>query len=267
LQYKHLEMHVISMKTWNVLLVIIISSSSGIHSFAQISDSAKKVYHLSGTALVTNNGISFIPTFSLGKPATIVTLSMGDKRLSFDPEFRFSLEGKPWAILLWGRYKVANNERFKLTAGSHLGLSYNYPNVIINGISTDITQVKRYLATELVPNYFFNKKLSVGIYYLYSHGLDIGTTNNTHFITLNTNISNIALNKDFYFNFKPQVYYLKMDQQDGYFTSATITLLKNHCPLSIAGIVNQKISTNIATKDFVWNVSLNYSFNHNYIRK
>jgi hypothetical protein len=238
-----------------------------LNSFAQNNDSTKKVYHFSGNALVTNNGISFIPTFSLGKPATIVTLSMGDKRLSFDPEFRFSLEGKPWAILLWARYKITNTDKFKFTAGTHLGLSYNYPTVIINGVSTDITQVKRYLATELVPNYFFTKNLSIGIYYLYSHGLDIGTTNNTHFITLNSNITHIPIIEDFYFNFRPQLYYLKMDNQDGYFTSATITLLKNNCPFTIAGIVNQKINTNIVTKDFVWNVSLNYSFSHNYTRK
>lgn len=252
------------LKAFSFLIISICTLQFG---NAQNSDSTKKVYHISGAAQVTNNGISFIPTFSLGKPATIVTLSIGNKRLSFDPEYRFSLEGKPWAILLWGRYKVADNDKFKFTAGSHLGLAYNYPNVIINGVSTDITQVKRYLATELVPNYFINKNLSIGLYYLYSHGLDIGTTNNTHFITLNTSISNIAINKDFYFNFRPQIYYLKLDQQDGYFTSATLTLLKKHCPFSIAGIVNQKINTNIITKDFVWNISLNYAFNHNYIRK
>jgi hypothetical protein len=248
-------------------LLIIILTSHILVCYSQKSDSTKKVYHFSGNALVTNNGISFIPTFSLGKPATIVTLSMGDKRLSFDPEFRFSLEGKPWSILLWGRYKVVNNDKFKFTAGTHLGLTYNYPNVIINGIATDITQVKRYLASELVPNYFFNKNLSIGIYYLYSHGLDIGTTNNTHFITLNSNISHIPFIKDLYFNFRPQVYYLKMDNLDGYFTSANVSLLKNNCPFSIAAIFNQKIKTNIVTKDFVWNVSLNYSFNHNYTRK
>jgi hypothetical protein len=249
------------------VLLILFTFCIGFNSFAQNSDSAKKEYHFSGNALVTNNGISFIPTFSLGKPATIVTLSMGDKRLSFEPEFRFSLEGKPWSILLWGRYKITNNDKFKFTAGTHLGLSYNYPNVMINGVSTDITQVKRYLATELVPNYFFNNHLSVGLYYLYSHGLDIGTTNNTHFLTLNSNFTHITINKDFYLNFRPQVYYLKMDSQDGYFTSATVSLLKNNCPFSIAAIFNQKINTNIVTKDFVWNVSLNYSFNHNYTRK
>jgi len=38
-------------------------------------------------------------------------LSMG-KRLSFDPMFRFSLEGKPWTFIFWFRYQVLNNDRF-----------------------------------------------------------------------------------------------------------------------------------------------------------
>ncbi len=253
--------------TWKVLYITILCVGMMIHSFAQNSDSAKNVFHLFGTALITNNGISFIPTFSLGKPATIVSLSMGNKRLSFEPEFRFSFEGKPWAILLWGRYKITDNNRFKLHAGSHLGLSYSYPNVIINGVATDILQVKRYWASDIVPNYSVKKNWTIGIYYLYSHGLDIGTVKNTHFLTLNTNISNIEMADGFFVNFRPQVYYLQMDNTDGYFTSATVSLLKNNLPFSIAATFNKKINTNIVTKDFVWNVSLNYSFNHNYIRK
>jgi hypothetical protein len=238
-----------------------------IHSSAQNSDSAKKIFHFSGNALVTNNGISFIPTFSLGKPATIVSLSMGDKRLSFEPEFRFSFEGKPWAILLWGRYKIIDNNQFKLNAGSHLGLSYSYPSVIINGVSTDIMQVKRYWASDIVPNYALNKNWTIGFYYLYSHGLDPGTVHNTNFLTFNTNISNINIAEGFFFNFRPQVYYLQMDNTDGYFTSATVSLLKKNFPFSIPAIFNQKINANIVTKDFIWNISLNYSFNHNYTRK
>ena len=235
--------------------------------YAQTTDSTKKVYHFSGNALITNNGISFIPTFSLGKPATIINLSMGDKRLSFDPEFRFSLEGKPWSILLWGRYKVTNTDKFKFTAGTHLGLAYNTPTATINGTTYDIIQVKRYWAGELVPNYILNKHISVGLYYLYSHGLDAGTTKNTHFLTLNTNITNIPITKAFFVGFKPQVYYLQMDNLNGYYTSATVSLYKTKFPLFVSAIFNQKIQSTIVSNDFVWNLSLNYAFNNNFIHK
>jgi aryl-alcohol dehydrogenase-like predicted oxidoreductase len=63
---------------------------------------------------VTNNGISLVQTFSLGKPAAIVTLSIGKGKLSFEPDLRFSLKEKPWIVPLPGTTKLhrltENNE-------------------------------------------------------------------------------------------------------------------------------------------------------------
>ena len=67
-------------------------------SFSQKNDSTNVPGHFGGAVTVTNNGISFIPNFSLGKPAAIFDLSIG-RRLSFEPQFRFALEGKPWSFL------------------------------------------------------------------------------------------------------------------------------------------------------------------------
>lgn len=61
--------------------------------------------HVAGSAGLTNNGISLIPNFSLGDPAAIFNLSVSKGRLSFETDFNFSLEGKPWFILYWLRYK------------------------------------------------------------------------------------------------------------------------------------------------------------------
>lgn len=67
-------------------------------SYTQEADETKPVYHFNGNVSVTNNGFSLIPSFSLGKPATIATLSVGGERFSLDPQFRFDLEGlKPWS--------------------------------------------------------------------------------------------------------------------------------------------------------------------------
>ena len=68
-------------------------------SFAQRTDSTKAAGYFAGTISVTNNGLSFIPTFSLGDPAALFLLSVGKERISFDPEFRFSREGKPWTFI------------------------------------------------------------------------------------------------------------------------------------------------------------------------
>jgi len=234
-------------------------------AFSQNTDSTKVVSHFGGAVTVTNNGISFIPTFSLGKPAVIFDLSVG-RRLSFDPQFRFSLEGKPWSFLFWWRYKLVKTDKFVLNLGSHLGLSFKTFEDTTNGVATETVTVKRYLAGELSPNYFLAKDISIGMYYLYSRGIDNGTTRNTHFLTLNTSFSNIPVSRQFYLKFTPQLYYLKMDQQDGvYFTSA-LSLAKRKIPLTISTVINKIIQTNItASKNFVWNVSLIYSFNKKYV--
>ena len=235
--------------------------------FSQNSDSTKVVSHFGGAVTVTNNGISFIPTFSLSKPAVIFDLSVGN-RLSFEPQFRFSLTGKPWSFLFWWRYKLLKKDRFSMNLGTHLGLSFKTVTETTNGITTEDITAKRYLAGEVVPNYNLTKDLSIGLYYLYSRGVDDGTTKNTHFLTLNTNFSRISLSKQFYLKFTPQVYYLILDQRDGFYFSSALTLANKKIPLSISSVINKIIQTNIpASQNFVWNVSLIYSFNNNYAKR
>ena len=234
-------------------------------SFAQTTDSVKVISHFSGTVSATNNGISIVPSFSLEKPAAIFMLSMGRKRFSFDPDLRFSLAGKPWTFLFWARYKLVDKGRFRMNTGTHLGLNYKTSILPINGDTGETTVTRRYLAGELFPRYSITKNISVGIYYLYSHGLDAGTIGNTHFITFNTNFSNIKLTNQFFLKFNPQFYYLKLDERDGFYFTASCTLARKNFPLFISAIVNKIIETDIAGGDFVWNLSLVYSFHKNYV--
>jgi len=65
--------------------------------------------------------------------------------------------------------------------------------------------------------------------------------------------------------FNPQVYYLKMDEDDGFYASATLTLARQNFPVSVSALVNRTIQTDIPVgEDFIWNVSLIYSFNKKY---
>lgn len=60
-----------------VLFFIILNLSY--YSFSQNTDGTKVTSNFGGAITVTNNGISFIPTFSLGKPAAIFDMSVGRK--------------------------------------------------------------------------------------------------------------------------------------------------------------------------------------------
>jgi hypothetical protein len=236
-------------------------------SFSQKTDSTKSISHFSGSVSVTNNGISIVPTFSLDKPAAIFMLSAGKNRFSFDPDLRFSLSGKPWSFLFWVRYKLVTNDKFQMSAGTHLGLNFRRSVLLVNGDSTEVNIARRYLAGELYPRVLLTKNISVGIYYLYSHGLDKGTIGNTHFVTLNTNFFNIKLSNQFFIKFNPQFYYLKLDKQDGLFFTSSLTLAKRNFPLSVSAIINKRIESTITgSKNLVWNTSLVYSFSKKYVK-
>ncbi len=236
--------------------------------FSQKVDSIKTINHFGGAVTVTNNGISLLPTFSLGKPAVMFDMSVGNKKLSFEPQLRFSLEGNPWAFLFWWRYKLLNTDKFQVKVGAHPAIAFKtVPTISMNGDTNETIVAQRYLAMEFSPNYFITKNISIGIYYLHSHGFDEGATKNTHFVTINSNISNIKLSEQFFLKFNPQIYYLRMDELEGYYVTATFTLASRNFPLSLQSIVNQTIETNIpARNDFVWNVSLIYSFNKDYVK-
>ena len=228
---------------------------------AVFSQETAKIRTFSGAITATNNGISTFPNLSLGKPAAIFDFSVGSKRWSFDPQLRFSMQGKPWTFIFWGRYKVINDKKFKFTIGAHPAFSFKEENVLaLNGDSKTVMNVYRYAAAEFVPNVILSKNFSVGLYYLYSHGVDPGTTTNSHFIKLNTAISNIKLSESSFLKWQPQAYYLKMDSREGYYASSVLTLTTKNCPFAVSSIMNKIIKSDIPGDDFVWNVSLVYNY-------
>ncbi|MEQ1587080.1 MAG: hypothetical protein ABL895_14430 [Cyclobacteriaceae bacterium] len=244
-------------------VVLIISISFQI-SFAQKNDST---LFFKSALSITQNGFSFIPSFSLGKPAIIFEPSIGNKRLSFEPQFRFALEGKPWSFIFIYRYKLINRNRFYLQVGGHIpALIFSTQTVTRNGVTDDVIVSQRYLAAELTPNYTLSRNVSIGMYLLRGHGFDKGGIQDSYYAGLRSTITNINLTKQIFVKFNPQLYYLKTDDNDGVYVTNTLTLAIRNFPLSISNIVNKAIQSDIPGKDFDWNVSLIYSFDRNYIR-
>jgi len=213
-----------------------------------------------GTASITHNGISLVPSFSLGEPAAIFDIKMTKGKFSFEPDMRFALEGKPWSFLFWFRYKAIEKDRFSLRVGAHPALNFRTVNVIRNGQAEELIESRRFLATEIVPNYKVSDKVSIGMYYLRGRGFDEGLRN-SDFLTLNASFTNLFISENLYFNVSPQAYYLRLDDRTGYYVVGFITLAKKDFPLSISSILNKAIDTQIVPEDdFIWNISLNYSF-------
>ena len=187
--------------------------------------------------------------------------------MSFEPQFRFALEGKPWSFIFIYRYKLIKKSKFYLQAGGHIpALIFSTQSVSRNGTTEDVIVSQRYLAAELIPDYTLSKNISIGMYLLRGHGFDKGGVQDSYYAGLRSTITNINLTKGIFFKLNPQVYYLKTDDNDGVYVTNTLTLAIRNFPLSITNIVNKAIHTDIPGKDFDWNVSLVYSFVKNYLR-
>ena len=242
-----------------VLAIIMFLHFSGI-IYSQTADSTKQHIHFTGSAGITNNGISVVPTFSFDKPAAIFLASVGKKRLSFEPDIRFSLDAKRGGIALWWRYKLLMNGKFRLNAGAHPAMNFIIQTDSAKASPKAVMRTQQFLAGEVVPHYMLSKKVSVGMYYLYGHGLQENGPKHVHFVTVNSNLSNIKITEKLLLQWVPQLYYLNIDKKDGVYFTSTATLSKSNFPLSLQSTINKTIKTNIPGESFVWNATLFFSF-------
>ena len=234
-------------------------------SFAQPKDST---FFFRTDLTITNNGFSIIPAFTLGKPAGFLDMKMGNKRLSFEPQFRFALEGRPWSLIFIYRYKLVKKSKFQLTLGGHLpGLNFVTRTVSIDGIDENLSVARRFLAGEIMPSYTLSKKSSIGLYLIRGHGFQKHGPQNSLFLSLQGNFTKLKLLGKSYFSFHPQAFYLKVDNNDGYYVNATTVFGIHDFPLTISGIVNKAIESSIPAQDFDWSLNLVYTLNKNFVIK
>ena len=232
---------------------------------SQSETSNTKPAFLVGKVHVTNNGLSFVPTFSLNKPAFGFDFSAGKNRFSFDPDFRFDLsEGKPWSFLMRARYKLFAGTRFNLKMGSAYGLNFRTIPIISNERTKDIIESRRFLHAEIIPSYKVSKNLSIGMYFLFSRGLD-NSFRKGRFFVLSAAAPAIKIVNDIRLGFFPTVYSLRLDELKGYYVAATFRLYKKGFPLALESIINQQLNSEILPDmKTVWNVSLICTFSNKY---
>lgn len=248
-----------TVRTVDPVLPLIALATAAHPVAAQHVDSGPPRVHVAGAVTVTNRGISLIPSFTLGRPAAIFDVAIRIDALSFEPQFRFGLDGKPWSFLFWWRYRVLSGERFRLGIGAHPAILFRTTTVSTNGVPQNVLVATRYLAGELSPSYALAKHLSVGVYYLYSHGLESGAVQHTHFVASRATLTNMRISDRYFVQVAPQLYYLRTDDRDGFYFNSALTLADRRLPLSIAAMLNQALRTRIVADRFLWNVSLTYS--------
>lgn len=231
-------------------------------------EASSRSYHFNGSVSVTNNGFSFVPTFSLGEPATIIDLSVGGKRFSFEPQFRFELQGlKPWSFIAIWRYDLVQTSKTKLRLGVHFpGFSYLKQTIEIDGVMTEQIYTQRWFTPELTFSTLLTDNIQIGTYYIHGIGLEPeGQINHTDFISLRMGFD-VTIAKHWFLQWKPQAYYLRMDELGGFFAAQLISFGHKKFPISISSMMNKSLEDDneIPSKDFDWNISLIYSFKNSF---
>lgn len=247
----------------NLVLFILLLTSLNSKVLAQ-----DKNNHFRGNISITNNGLSLIPAFSLNRPAAIFELSIGGERLSFDPEMRFAMDGQPWSFIFWWRYKIVKSGQFRLHVGAHP--AFIFGNTMVDdgtGKMIQSMEAKRFFAGEISPRYLINDKTTVSLLYLAGRSLGKVPYALNQFVALGAQFTKIPLSQKYFFNASPQVFYLKMNEKDGYFTSSSFVIGKKDLPISLGSTISRKVVSEIDVKDWIWNVSLIYSFNNEFVKR
>ena len=250
-------------------ITLIFSLFIWVDTQAQDESSTKELI-FSGKINVTNNGFSFIPLFSLGKPATTINLSLTGKRLSFDPQFRFDLDGmKPWSFLFVWHYKLIQKERFQVRLGSYFpAYAFTKLDYTRNSRAVQVLTPQRFFIWTTFFNYTLSEKINLGLFYLNGKGLEeIDQTDRGNFISLRVSVKNINLSKSFSLSFNPEIYFLKIDSNQGYYVAQTLSLKHSKFPISLSTTMNKAINSSIKAKNFDWNIGLNYVFRGSYQKK
>lgn len=236
--------------------------------FSREADSTKVPLDVGIKIGITNNGFSFIPAFTLEEPATSLDISLKWKRFSIEPQFQYSLEGKPWSFVFFYRYKALMKNRYQLTLGSHLPalafVTEDFPSD--EGRRTRIV-ADRIVAGEIINTFVVNPNVIVGLYYIYSRGVQIESLQNGHYLSLNATFPKIRLSEQINMIFSPQVFYLRLDDRDGYYVAASLNIAKSGFPVSFGSTLYKTFDNEIGGKDFNWNLSLYYTFNKRYFAK
>jgi len=231
---------------------------------AQTEQEGVKLNNFTAAVLVQTKGISTIPNLTLGKPALTFDLKVG-RRLSFEPQFRFALTGKPWAMVFWWRYNPTISKKLRIIFSTNYSFSYKTITVASSGEPQEIIRTTRYLVGSIEPVYQFSKYIHAGMYFFYNYGIEKFITRNTLMFSFRPGFSNIPVTKSIAARINPEIYYLKMDKIDGVYLNARFSISKKNFPLAITGLINKPLKSDIPSEyDLLWNVGLSYTFNKIY---
>lgn len=246
-------------------ILILFFGLSGI-LLGQQGEEKQKINNFTASVLFQTKGISTIPNLTLGKPAFTFDLKVG-RKLSFEPQFRFATTGEPWALVLWWRYNAISTGKFRMDFSTNYSFAYKTIAVTSGGEQQELIRTTRYLVATAAPELVLNKYFSIGSYIFYNHGIEKFITRNTLMLALRPSFNNLPVSKNITARFNPEIYHLAMDDTEGIFFNARLSISRNNFPVSLSALINKPIKSNIpADYDLLWNAGISYTFSNKYVK-
>lgn len=253
-----------------LFIVLFFFSCSFVLAQNEINDNK---YFFSGDINLNNNGVSWVPLFTLGKPSLIANFSIGSNRLSINPSFRYQLEGLlPWSIDIYWNYKFLDKEKLKIDIGGFLpGTTFQDFTYKKNEIESKI--LTPWVTAMINPKITFSINESFGLRFSYFIGVPLKIVDKENqfksgeIFFIQPQLKKFGLNDNLNLVWKPEIYYLKLDDKSGIFSAQTLTVNINNSPISFSSVISKSIDIGtLSGNKFDWNIGINYSFNYNFTR-
>ncbi len=149
-----------------------------------------------------------------------------------------------------------------LILGTHApAINFKSATVTEDGEEMDIIKARRfYPALEVLPIYQLNKNTSLSMYGIFGRGFEEEVATTNYFLSFRTDFNNIPLTKQLFLRLNPQIYYLRIEDEDSFYTTGSLTLAHRKWPLSVSTMMNKSLKSEIDVSDFEWNVGVTYAF-------
>jgi len=208
------------------------------------------------TFSLNTNGISSIPSFSLGAPAVIANPSFNYGRFNYEPVLAYDFDIQPWYIDNWFRFRIVDRPEFEFRTGVNFSMFF----IDMKLPDHTILQGQRYWAAEFTSVYKPSANSFVSAAYWNDRGQDPGSLQG-HFLSLMAERSALPLGRSLLLAANMHLFYIDYNgNNDGLFLSPKLSCSLKRAPASIFLHCIQALSSNITPNPgFSWNLGLTYT--------
>lgn len=257
------------MKNRHLILLVLLLNFAYVFS----QEENKNSYAISANINVNNNGISWIPVYSLEKPSVITDFKLTINNFSINPRFRFDIEDlQPWNIDVYLNYKFKKKRTFAFELGTLLPAAtfqqFSYEND--NGLTESRLTPWMYIFINPKVTININSNLKFRISYFEGFPTKIVSEyqpKNGRTIFIQPLIKKINVNQKIDLLWMPQLYLTTFNEDKGYYFSQNIFIEFKNFPFKISTSLNKAIETELRGKKFDWNIGLSYNFSKKLIEK